>query len=85
MIQVELSPELEMRLEAQARSHGVEKGEFVKNLIENAVSETLTPPRRSGPSRDMEAFFKGMAAHSDEIPVLPEEAFTRESFYQDHD
>jgi hypothetical protein len=34
---------------------------------------------------DMEAFIRGMAAHSDKIPQLPDEAFTRESFYQDHD
>jgi hypothetical protein len=26
-----------------------------------------------------------MAANSDKIPQLPDEAFTRESFYQDHD
>jgi hypothetical protein len=26
-----------------------------------------------------------MATHSDNVPLLPDEAFTRESFYQDHD
>jgi hypothetical protein len=26
-----------------------------------------------------------MAAFSDKIPQLPDEAFTRESFYRDHD
>jgi len=26
-----------------------------------------------------------MAEFSDKIPQLPDEAFTRESFYQDHD
>ncbi len=85
MIQVELSPEVELRLQAYARAHGVEMGSYVKSLIENAVREVPPRPRRSGPPRDMDAFFKGMAAYSDEIPALPEEAFTRESFYQDHD
>jgi hypothetical protein len=33
----------------------------------------------------MEAFFKAMAANSDKLPQLPDEAFTRERFYQDHD
>jgi hypothetical protein len=33
----------------------------------------------------MEEFFRVMAAHSDKIPQLPDEAFTRESFYRDHD
>lgn len=44
----------------------------------------MSPPRRLG-RRNMSMFFEIMAAHSDEIPALPEEAFTRESFYQDHD
>ncbi len=88
MIQVELSPEVELRLQAYAHAHGVEMESYVKSLIENAVREAPSRPprpRRSGTPRDMDAFFKGMAAYSDEIPVLPEEAFTRESFYQDHD
>jgi len=29
-------------------------------------------------------FFDEMAAHSAKIPALPDEAFTRESFYADH-
>ncbi len=32
---------------------------------------------------NLEKFFDEMAAHSDKIPQLPEEAFTRKSFYQD--
>jgi hypothetical protein len=42
-------------------------------------------PRRSGAARDTDAFFKAMAVNSDKIPQLPDEAFTRESFYQDND
>ncbi len=34
---------------------------------------------------NLEKIFEEMAAHSDKIPLLPDEAFTRESFYQDHD
>ena len=30
-------------------------------------------------------FFESMAAKSDKIPQLPDEAFLRESFYRDHD
>ncbi len=33
----------------------------------------------------MKTFFKVMASNSDKIPQLPDDAFTRESFYQDHD
>jgi hypothetical protein len=34
---------------------------------------------------NMEEFLQKMAEFSDKIPRLPDEAFTRESFYQDHD
>jgi hypothetical protein len=33
----------------------------------------------------MDAFFKAMAANSDKLPQFPDEAFTRESVYQEHD
>jgi hypothetical protein len=33
----------------------------------------------------MASFFEAMAADSGKIPQLPDEAFTRKSFYQDHD
>ena len=82
--QIELRPEVEARVQAQAHAEGVEPESLIRNLIENAVRPTLVAPRRTG-ARDMEAFFKAMAANSDKIPQLPDEAFTRESFYQDHD
>jgi hypothetical protein len=34
---------------------------------------------------DMKEFLDKMAEFSDKIPQLPDDAFTRESFYQDHD
>ena len=85
MIQVELTPEVEARIKAQARAQGVEAESYVRSLIENAVLSTAIAPRRSGPARDMSAFFVAMAAGSDKIPQLPDEAFTRDSFYQHHD
>jgi hypothetical protein len=85
MIQVQLSPEVEARIQAQARAQGIEMESYLKSLIENAVRATPITPRRSGSARNMDAFFEAMAANSDKIPELPNEAFTRESFYQDHD
>jgi hypothetical protein len=34
---------------------------------------------------DIKDFVRAMSANSEKIPQLPNEAFTRESFYQDHD
>jgi hypothetical protein len=70
-------------LAAQVKARGITPESFVSGLIEDAArANPLAPKRRT---RDMKAFFKAMAAHSEKVPELPDEAFTRESFYQDHD
>ena len=84
MIQIELRPEVEARLAAEAQAHGVEVQTYVESLLEQAVAtRTILPRRRT--REEMHAFFEAMSANSDKIPRLPDEAFTRESFYQDHD
>lgn len=42
-------------------------------------------PTPLGEKMDIETFLTEMAANSEKLPQLPDEAFTRESFYQDHD
>jgi len=84
MIQIELRPELEARLAAEAQALGVEIRAYVEGLLEQVVITRGVSPRRRT-REEMEAFFEMMAANSEKIPQLPDEAFTRESFYQDHD
>ncbi len=83
MIQIELRPEIEARLAADAQGRGVEMSAYVESLLELAVATRPAPRLRT--RKEMEAFFEAMAANSERIPQLPDEAFTRESFYQDHD
>jgi hypothetical protein len=66
---------------AEAEARGLTPEGYVRGLIENAVAK----PEAVAGRRDMQAFFREMAMHSEKIPQLPDEAFTRESFYQDHD
>ncbi len=70
---------------AWAESQGLTPRGYVENLI--AERHPPAKPERTKEQRmaDLEEFFKAMAQHSDEIPQLPDEAFTRESFYRDHD
>jgi hypothetical protein len=82
---MQITVEIPDELAARARARGLTPEAYVKGLIEEAVQETPSEPGPDQPKRDMEAFFKAMAANSDKIPQLPDEAFTRESFYQDHD
>jgi hypothetical protein len=84
MIQIELRPEFEARLAAEAQARGVEVQTYVESLLEQAMATKIIPPRRRT-REEMRTFFEAMAANSDKIPQLPDDAFTRESFYQDHD
>jgi hypothetical protein len=69
-----------------AESLGLTPERYVEELI--AERATISPEQDGG-SVDrvakFEAFLRAITAHSDKIPILPDEAFTRESFYQDHD
>ncbi len=76
---------MEARVQARACAQGMEAESYIQSLIENAVRTTPIAPRRAGATRDMDVFFKAMAANSGKLPQLPEEAFTREGFYRDHD
>jgi hypothetical protein len=72
---------------AQVQARGLEPQSFGQSVIDDAVRAA---PAASGPIRpknkmDMQTFLRRMAEFSDKIPQLPDEAFTRESFYQDHD
>jgi len=80
-ITVEIPDELVSRVQAR----GLTPESYVLGLIEDAERRTPVPLRLREPRMSMEEFLEAMAANSDKIPVLPDEAFTRESFYQDHD
>jgi hypothetical protein len=70
---------------AQVQARGLEPQSFGQSVIDDAVRTTPKPIPPAEPKMDMETFLREMAAFSDKIPILPDEAFTRESFYQDHD
>ena len=72
-------------LAAQAQARGLTPERFVEDLI--AAHAGSSPVLSDTESRlsDLDVFFEEMAIHSNRVPVLPDEALTRESFYQDHD
>jgi len=81
MVQLELDPKVERQLIDAAKARGLKPEAYVSQLIESAVS--LTAEKHPNLA-DMQRFFDGMASLSDKIPILPDEAFTRECFYKDH-
>jgi hypothetical protein len=78
--------EIPDELAAQVQVRGLTPESYAQSLIDDAV-RAATPPALPPFKRkmDMEEFLRAMAAYSEKIPQLPDEAFTRESFYQDHD
>jgi plasmid stability protein len=80
---VELDPNLEETLRAQARSQGLSLEEYARNILEQQSSMETQPAKLT--AEEFEAELDAIAAYSDKIPDLPTEAFTRESICQDHD
>lgn len=80
-ITLDLKPEVEERVVAQAQAQGVPLETYLASLIEAQVTP-LEAPRASLEQflAELEEFAEG----TDDIPVLPPEALTREAIYGDH-
>ena len=70
---------------AQVKARGQEPQSFGQRVIDDAVRKAPKPIPPVEPKMSIDEFIRAMSAFSDKIPQLPDEAFTRESFYQDHD
>jgi hypothetical protein len=81
-IKVELNPETEARLKAEARAQGLP----LEKLAEQLLKEALTPrPSSQGPMsvEEFHRMLHAIAEGSEKLPDLPTESFSRESFYED--
>lgn len=82
-VTIDLETEVAAELTRQAAARGMDLSAYAKTLLEAAAHV-----HRAERSRSLEEFEKTLdriAQFSDKIPALPEEAFSRESLYQDHD
>ncbi len=74
---------------AQAQVRGLTPESYVENLIAQRKASTSpvakTDENRSERMAKLEKFFESFSANSENLPVLSDEALTRESFYSDHD
>jgi hypothetical protein len=81
-IKVDLNPETEARLVAEARAQGLPLEKVAQQLLE----EALTGPSLSRGQMSVEEFHQmlgAMAEGSERLPDLPTESFSRDSFYED--
>lgn len=81
-IQVELSPQAEARLAAEALAHGIAPEKYAGSLLQ----DFLAPPAGASGKLtvdELQMMLSQIAEGSEKLPNLPTSAFTRESFYED--
>jgi hypothetical protein len=78
-----VKPEVEAELSRQAAAHGVDIGSYAASLLEEAAHVPVGPKRLS--QIQLDKTLQELAQFSHKIPLLPDEAFSRESLYRDHD
>jgi hypothetical protein len=80
---IDIRPEIQAELSRQAAAHGVGLDVYAVSLLEEAAhvpagSKTLSQSQLDNTLRELAQF-------SHKIPLLPDEAFSRESLYRHHD
>ena len=81
-IQVEISPEAEARLKADAMVRGIALEKYAGKLLEDAIPTYATGTGRLT-REDLRAMREELTRGSEKLPVLPPEATERASFYED--
>jgi hypothetical protein len=79
---MQVTVEIPDELTEQVKQRGETPEQFVESLVQSAIG--LIPSQKS-PKLTLDQMLDRLAINSDKIPQLPDEAFTRESFYPDHD
>ena len=83
-ILVEISPEAEARLAAEAKSLGLALEEHASNILEQSSEQQVTGTGKLT-RESLQAMFTELQAGSENLPKLPTSSFTRESFYEDRE
>jgi hypothetical protein len=70
---------------AEVKARGLEPRSYVERLIDDAARPAPAKHKPFRSNSEMQEFFHEMAANSEKLPQLSDDALSRESFYQDHD
>jgi len=81
-VRLELKPDIEANLAAQARARGIPLDAYLQGVIEDLARPDADRPASL---QDLEATLDALAEMGRDLPHLPSSAFSRESIYQDHD
>ena len=80
---IDIKPEVQAELTRQAAAHGVDIGSYAASLLEEAVH--IPAGAKTLSESQLDSTLQELAQFSHKIPSLPDEAFSRESLYRDHD
>ena len=81
-VTLEIKPEVEASLTAQARAQGVPLDLYLQNLVEQLA---LTSNVAGADAQDLRATLDALAEMGKDLPRLPSSAFSRESIYDGKD
>ena len=82
-ITINIKPEVQEELTRQAAAHGVDVVSYAASLLEEAAHISARAKKLS--RGQLDETLQELAQFSHKIPALPDEAFSRESLYRDHD
>ena len=83
-VTLNLPPEKEAAFEAQARARGLSVEQWMLELAEQSVEPvSIAHLQRTDPEEWARQFDAWAASHDPKIPVLSDEAMSRESIYPD--
>jgi hypothetical protein len=88
-----IPPHLLKLIDEKVQQQGSDRAAYIRQLIERDIlgeepqANVAALPSNKHPfnASQWEADMKALAERADQIPVLPPEAFTRESIYSNHD
>jgi hypothetical protein len=82
-LQLELKPDLEANLKAQAASQGVGLEQFALTILEERAASRLAGPGKLT-VEGFDQMLRQLAQGAEKLPRLPTSAFSRESIYDEH-
>jgi hypothetical protein len=83
-IKLELNPEIEAQLAAEAQAQGLALEEYAQRLLQEAIGSTRR--RRSRASQqEFRGFLDALASKAPNVPQLRAETFSRGMIYGEHD
>jgi hypothetical protein len=81
---LDLKPEIEQRVKAEANAHGLSVQDYILNVLERDMPREDSFAMTASPEEWVKAF-KDWIRHFPEHPILSDEAISRESIYRERE